>query len=55
MYPQTKLKLVFTYKLIIGSFFKHKDSLQDDMCSLVLCKFTFAFNAQYIGSTARQL
>ena len=55
MYPQINLKIVFSNKLTISSFFKHKESLQSDMCSSVIYKFTCACNAQYIGSTARQL
>ena len=55
MYPQINLKLIFSNKLTIISFFKQKETLQNDICFSVIYKFTFECNAQYIGSTTRQL
>ena len=50
------LRLCFVNSFQIGSFFNHKDRLDDDMCSSIIYLFTCEeCNSQYIGSSIRQL
>ena len=55
-YPQIELKLIFTNKLSVGSFFRYKESLPAPLCSSVIYTYQCALcNECYTGSTIRQL
>ena len=55
-YPQLNLKIIFTNKSTIGSFFKHKESTLSQLCSSVVYKFECErCNSSYVGSTVRHL
>ena len=55
-YPQIDLKLIFTNKLSVGSFFRYKESLPTPLCSGIIYTYQCALcNECYTGSTIRQL
>jgi hypothetical protein len=55
-FDQLDIRIVFTIQNQIGSFFKYKDKLPDELCSSIIYKYTCdACNSIYIGKTIRNL
>ena len=55
-FPQINFKPVFKNKCMIGSLFKHKETLSTSVCSSLVYNYRCLLcNKQYIGSTVRQL
>ena len=55
-FPHLDLRLCFVNSFQIGSFFNHKDRLDESMRSSIIYLFTCReCNSQYVGSTIRHL
>ena len=55
-YPQINLQCLFKNNCTIGSYFKFKDKLPEEMCSSLIYQYNCdECNSSYIGKTIRQL
>ena len=53
-YPQVSLRVIYTARNTIGSFFKYKDKLPDDLRSSIVYLYKCdSCNASYIGKSER--